>query len=126
MLLVILQNAWRKSGEEFTREQWLDALWASHTGKRLKEMLPDCKYVVINASKSVGANSSSYYPAEPAHIKECIEKYKPTHILACGKVATSGCEMLSLPHISVPHPAYRALSKEITSTIRARLSAILC
>lgn len=104
-LLVVLQNEYRQNGQEIPREAWLHNLWASHTGRRLVEMLPrGCQVEVVNASPLVGTEVSSSFPADPAYIAEMIAWFQPSMILACGKIAQAGVKKLKLQHVAAPHP----------------------
>ena len=116
MLLVVLQNTY----ELLTNTpEWETALWASHTGKRLREMLPDgMEFTVTNASKVIGSGVCSECPADTAHLTTIIEQVGPTRILACGKVAQAGLTELGVEFVAAPHPAWRLLSKDRTAAIR--------
>ena len=123
MILFILQNAYKSAKHPFTNNQeWSRELLCSHTGRRLKEMIPDnSTYAVINASPLIGDNPDSIYIADTTHILNMIASIKPDVICACGKIAQEGCRKLNLTFIPAPHPAWRCLSKIITTKIRNRL-----
>jgi hypothetical protein len=130
-ILVVLQNAYRHDAEDSEAEQrWLDGIWLlggtgwkSHTGKRLKEMLPDDACVVLtNSSRNVGNKSSAIFPADLEYLAEKIARIKPSIILACGKVAQEAMERLGVEHIRAPHPAWRLLSKEHTARVRREIA----
>lgn len=122
MLLVFLQCAWRPGGTFKTREQWLAALWESYSGKRLKEMIPTGITVWIdNSTPKVGDNPDAVFPPDLDYMEGIIKTVKPIAILACGEVAQKGLKDLGIAHIKAPHPAYRALSKEKTASIRAEV-----
>ncbi len=123
MLLVVLQNAYRNGGVYISREEWLERLWVSHTGRRLREMLPDgCEPYVINASPQIGTHSGAVYPPDLAHIQAAIDRVRPDTILACGKLAQAGLDQLGVSYIAAPHPAWRRLSKARTAAIREKLN----
>lgn len=112
LLFVLLQNAYKKDGDEFTHEEWVKALWKSHTGRRLSNMLPvGVTVYVANASPQVGTESSSAFKPDIEHIKNEIAATRPSVILACGKVAARAMREVGIPFIEAPHPAWRALSK---------------
>jgi len=122
VLLVFLQCAWRPGGAFKSRDYWLTALWKSHTGKRLKEMLPDNIPVwVDNATPEVGDNPDAVFPPDPVHMAKVIDTVQPRVILACGEVAQKGLDLLEVPYIPSPHPAYRALPKTRTAEIKSRV-----
>lgn len=123
MILFILQNAYRSEKHQFTNnDEWSRELLHSHTGRRLKEMIPEgYEYNVINSSPNIGNNSSSIYIADPQYIKTLVNKIKPDIIIACGRIAQDGCTELGLQYISAPHPAWRCLSKEITNNIKTKI-----
>lgn len=123
MILFILQNAYKSEKHQFNNEEeWSRELNNSHTGRRLKEMIPyGTEYKVINSSKKIGDNPNSCYEADLEYIKRFIGIIKPSVICACGRVAQRGCEELGLNFISAPHPAWRCLSKSITNEIRKEI-----
>jgi len=119
MVLVFLQNAYRKDGFAYkSREQWLKGMWASRTGCRLKEMLPKGIDVYVeNASPMIGTNVNSLYYADLVHMQKVIDDVKPKLIVGCGKIAQEGLANLGVVYIAAPHPAWRALSKIETKRI---------
>ena len=123
MILYILQNAYKSEKHQFKNEdEWSKELENSHTGRRLKEMIPDrTEYKVINSSGMIGEHPDSCYVADLAYMQNLIEKIKPVIICACGKIAQKGCEELGLDFISAPHPAWRRLSKKCSSDIRRKI-----
>jgi hypothetical protein len=120
MILFILQNAYRSDKHQFkNEEEWSRELANSHTGRRLKEMIPEGKeYKVINSSDIIGNSPDSCYNADIEHIKKLVNEIKPSVICACGKIAQKGCEELGLFFIPAPHPAWRQMSKKQSSTIK--------
>jgi hypothetical protein len=123
MILFILQNAYRSDKHQFTNnDEWSRELANSHTGRRLKEMIPDgMEYRVINSSNMIGNCPDSRYDANLEHMKKFIDEIKPSVICACGKVAQQGCAELGLDFIPAPHPAWRQLSKKCSSNIRKQI-----
>ena len=127
MILVILQCAYYLDGKPRNRVAWLQGLEHSHTGKRLKEMLPTgIDYYVINASQEIGSSSDALFPPDNKYIKHTIEHISPTIILACGKVAQAAVDEIELdiPIIKTYHPAFRGLSKDMTKSINECIQAV--
>ena len=128
-LLVVLQCAYgntkKRRRQLKKRRLWLKGLWDSHTGKRLKEMLPDnMDYQVINSTPKIGDRSDAVFPPDPVYIQAWVECYEPDYILACGKVAQEALEELGLEFFRAPHPAWRLLSKEDTSRFHDDLAKL--
>lgn len=123
MILFILQNAYRSDKHQFkNEEEWSQELANSHTGRRLKEMIPDdMEYKVINSSPMIGDCADSSYNADLTHIEKHINEIKPDVICACGRIAQKGCTELGLDFISAPHPAWRRLSKQYSNDIKRRI-----
>lgn len=123
MILFILQNAYQSDKHQFkNEEEWSRELANSHTGRRLKEMIPDgMEYRVINSTPMIGNNPDSCYTPDLAHIKKLVAEIKPDVICACGKNAQKGCEELGIDFIPAPHPAWRQLSKKCSSSIREQI-----
>jgi hypothetical protein len=123
MILFILQNAYQSEKHQFKNdEEWSRELANSHTGRRLKEMIPEGKeYRVINSSPMIGDCADSCYVADTEHIEKLVNKINPTIICACGKVAQKGCMKLGLFFISAPHPAWRQMSKQQSGSIKQTL-----
>ena len=91
----------------------------SHTGRRLKEMIPDgIKYKVINSSAMIGNCPDSRYSADLEYIQKFVDELNPVVICACGKIAQKGCIELGLNFVSAPHPAWRQLSKQCSNDIK--------
>ena len=125
-ILVFLQNAYYRRGRALPRKVWEYALWKSHTGRRLREMLPsNCEVYIENASPKWGVESGACFPADTEHIQVIVKEQKPKIILACGTVAQAGLSELDIEFIPVPHPAWRLLSKEKIMEIRELLEAEL-
>lgn len=128
MILVLLQNAYYPGGckRPMNRRLWLWLLWRSHTGKRLKEMLPEgLEYYVDEANPKIGEHADACFPADLTHLSRLLDTVHPTLILACGRIAQEGCRKLDVPFMSVPHPAWRFLSKETTAEIRRKLETMV-
>lgn len=136
-VLFVLQNAWRRgatagergwSADEDTRRRahWKQALWKSHTGKRLREMIPDgCDFEVINASPFVGDKSWAVFTADPEYVLSQIDGYQPRLVVLCGNVAAQLAAPLArkgITYLRTPHPAYRLLSKVMTAAIREEIA----
>ncbi len=123
LILFFLQNAYRSEKYNFRNEkEWHRDLLRSHTGRRLSEMIPDGADVrVVNANPNIGNNADSCYNPDLRHMEKMIKKYSPDIICACGRMAQQGCSDLGIEFIAAPHPAWRALSKEITMNIKRML-----
>ena len=123
ILLVVLQNAYAKTAKRERQlkkyDLYLKALWASHTGRRLLEMLPDGWDVhIINASPKIGRKPSSVFRPDVMHVKRMFEQTQPDVVLGCGRTAHSALNSLGISYIAAPHPAWRLLSKGITANIK--------
>jgi len=123
VLLVVLQNAYRKSGAPYrNRRQWLKCLWLSHTGKRLRRMLPaDIEPYVINANPQIGKHAGAVFPPDLEHLRQTIERVNPSVILACGRMAQTGLDALGVTYVAAPHPAWRQLTELEITVIREKL-----
>jgi hypothetical protein len=124
MILFILQNAYTSEKHPFTNKiQWYRELLRSHTGRRLKEMIPNgAQYRVINATSEIGDNPNSVFKGNMAYVSLWIKQLKPDIIVACGKIAQQTCCDMKIKYMSVPHPAWRQLSKQKTTEIKNYLS----
>jgi hypothetical protein len=122
-----LQNAYYPDGIEpdriKDRRTWLRLLWRSHTGKRLKEMLPDeIETFITEASPMIGTKPSDAFEADLGFMRSEIQEHSNAKIiLACGKIAQAGLDKLGVTYISAPHPAWRLLSKRMTAEIKEKL-----
>jgi hypothetical protein len=127
VILFVLQNAYRSEKYNFRNDdEWYRDLMRSHTGRRLSEMIPDGIDVrVVNATPKIGNDPCSFLKPEQGHIRNMINRFKPDVICACGKSAQTGCEQLGIDFISLPHPAWRHLSKKVTGEIRAMLGSLI-
>ena len=127
MILFILQNAYRSDKHPFTNDaEWSRELLRSHTGRRLKEMIPTgVQYKVINASEEIGDNPDSVFEGNTKHVSLWIKKLKPDIVVACGRVAQRTVSNLVINYVPVPHPAWRRLSKTDTTRIRLSLASTL-
>lgn len=136
-VLFVLQNAWRRGAKEREREgewlhekTWLRLLWRSHTGKRLKEMIPDgIAYEVVNATLRIGDRAAATFPADRTLMHVRMQARRPDLVVLCGKVAQelrvtvdigNGC-----PYILAPHPAWRRLSKAQTAEVKEEITSAL-
>jgi len=128
-ILIFLQNAWGVEDgyiPTFERESFRDC----YTGKRLKEMFPnDAKVTIRNATPSIGRSASSNIPPDYEYVMGEIEQIDFDVILACGVNAKKAVEkalsfaLCKLPVVYAPHPAWRSLSKKITSEIRSEVES---
>lgn len=128
-LLVVLQCAYGNTEERRRqledRTLWLYGLWHSHTGRRLKEMIPaGYKVVPINASPKIGKQPDAKFAPDLIHIKMWITWTRPDVILGCGNVAQEALNEIDVQYISAPHPAWRQLSKADTREIREKLGQL--
>ena len=123
MVLFILQNAYKSEKHQFkNEEEWSSELNRSQTGRRLKELIPEnVLYRVINASDIIGDHVDSCYAPNLEHLKAWINVIAPDIIVACGKVVQKGCDLLGEKYIKSPHPAWRALSKVHTTSIKNQI-----
>lgn len=119
-ILFVLQNAYRSTKYDFNNySEWSEDLLRSHSGKRLKEMIPEgASFSVINSSPKIGDCADSFFPADSKYLNAMINKIKPDIICACGVEARNGLNTLGIRFVSAPHPAWRRLSKKETSRIR--------
>ena len=118
--IVILQNAWYEKLKKKPYDKWLIALWKSHTGRRLIEMLPEgIPYFIINSTDEITDNPNDALEANYRWIRKWMRLVKPKIVLACGKVAQKACYELKIKHIIAPHPAWRGLMKLKTAQIKA-------
>ena len=125
-ILVVLQCAYgttaQRRKELQQKELWLQGLWNSHTGRRLRNMLPDNAIIdIINSTPRIGSKSSDYFPPNLEYIQTKIDIYSPDKILACGNVAQEALSKLNIAYISAPHPAWRQLSNIKISEIKEEL-----
>ncbi len=127
-LLIILQNAYGVE-EGYVPSYEHMGFANSQTGKRLKEIIPeDTEYVIVNSSPIIGDNPDSCFAADPKYLINAINHFEPKLIVCCGKIAQKGITNLSFiltPILFMPHPAYRALSKETTSDIKRKIELLL-
>lgn len=129
-VLVFLQNAYGvEDGYVPTYER--ESFASCHTGKRLKEMIPDDAEIIIrNSSPQIGDVVSSNIPPDWEYIAGQIEMIDHDVILACGKNAREGVsKALSFAAyrprvVYAPHPAWRQLSKQGTTEIRTRIMEV--
>jgi len=125
-LLVVLQNAYGVE-EGYVPSYDRASFRNCHTARRLKEALPDnIEISIINSNPKVGDISSSYFFPDVSYVTSEIEKFNPKVILFCG---VNGKELMREikfeRSIHMPHPAYRALTKKITSDVKERIKELL-
>ena len=130
-IVAFLQNQWFKNPERVAllyaqhandpgRRAKLNArflFYRSVTGKRLLNALGQdaCDAIVWEeASREVGSVSSHCPPADPQHIRAVIEHFKPSIVLAFGRIAQAGVleanqisEGVAFKLLCGPHPAAR-------------------
>jgi hypothetical protein len=126
-LLVVLQNAYGVE-EGYVPSFDKPSFFNSHTGRRLREVMPPgAKVEIVNASPLVGDRADSCFAPDWQYVDSVIRKTKPTVILACGKMAQKAMASIdtSIPVIEMPHPAYRLLSKKMTRSYRRRVEEAL-
>jgi len=123
MILFILQNAYQNEKYSFTNEpEWHSELMRSHTGRRLKEMIPEgSDFKVINSTGEIGDNPDSYFKPDLIYMQNWIDKIKPDVICACGVSSQNACRQLGIKFIPAPHPAWRSLSKSMTEKVKKEL-----
>jgi hypothetical protein len=123
-MLFVLQNAYKSEKYNFrNEEEWHRDLNRSHTGRRLQEMIPDnVDAYVINSSPIIGKNADSCFKADTDYLQEKIKQIKPDWVCACGKIAQDGLEKAGVKFFALPHPAWRALSKDHTEWVKTFLT----
>ena len=135
-ILVFLQNAWYHDGKPRAHEQWVSDLWSSHTGKRLKKMLPaptDVEIFVDNASPKVGDKVHSVFEPDLKHIDRLLVEIKPDVVLACGACAKEAVNLMrvysldtyGIPVVYAPHPAWRQLSDRRCGQVKSAVEEML-
>ena len=128
-LLVVLQNAYTKT--EAVKDNYVPALDCpvfqnSHTGRRLKNAIPDNINVqIINANPDVGNNADSNFPPDTNYVMAKINEHQPNIILACGKNARQAIPTINIPVITMPHPAYRALTNQTIQNTKETINAYI-
>lgn len=138
--VAFLQNQWfreperikakydRLCGDDLGKRCDLDSIFlfmGCLTGRQLKAAFGmdggEIRQSIVwaNASPQIGGESSSSFPADPAHMLKIVQHYKPTVILTFGKIAADGVlAMMQAVHlqgldcpsfkcIGGPHPAAR-------------------
>lgn len=158
MLLVLLRNAWstyytrigrpgevhdresyRKAVKDrvWAREAWLDATWASVSGRKLIKILngvPDELIWVDDTTLEVAAKSSGVKPPDVDHIREVLHERHITMVLACGQQSWKAIDKVWRGSvIKIPHPACRVISNyackgynSIIHVMLARFAARCC
>lgn len=126
-LLVILQNAYGVEDgyvPSYERESFKN----SHTGKRLRNAIPAGFDInIINASPKIGRKASSNFKEDDSYVSKKLQEIKPEVILTCGVNAGKVMKKIvtDVPVITMPHPAYRALSNKTLFSIKKQLESIL-
>lgn len=125
-LLIVLQNAYGVE-DGYIPSYNKDSFINCHTGKRLKEVIPDdIEFTIINSSPKIGEKSNSYFPPDINYVNKEITKFNPKIILFCGcngKILMNEIKFKNSVHM--PHPAYRALSKKITNNVKEKIKEML-
>lgn len=129
-ILVILQcayaNSERRRKQIRKRKVWLKGLWNSHTGRRLRRMLPENSvFEVINTTLEIGVSPDAVLEPDIDYIKKMIEKYNPGLILACGKVACKAMREIGGGFYAFHHPAWRQLTNEKIDNLRESLEYLV-
>jgi hypothetical protein len=122
-ILGVLQNQWFNDPEKVRRIMKRNpsarrrmihyALFAGcRTGIVLRDVFGEdmCKRIVWEeASSEIGDRASSYFRADPAHLRAVLEEVKPDVVLAFGKVAADALKLLvpAPKLITGPHPTAR-------------------
>jgi hypothetical protein len=121
-----LQNAWASAlyqGSTWPRDLWLEALWRSRTGKRLKVFKDHLEKIskrgevwelwFDNTTEIVGDCPSSVVPPNPKHIREVLLQQRPNYIIAFGKQAEKALiNFTTTPLLILPHPTWRVLTNK--------------
>lgn len=143
-VVAFLQNQWFKNpdaarrtyqqhaGDNLECQARLHAMFlfmGCLTGRRIKKVFGDAVDWIVweNVSKEIGGQSSSAFPADPAHMVRVIEHYKPKIVLAFGRIAKDALLNLGdskhlfaapVPFTLIvgPHPAARGA--EVPDQIR--------
>lgn len=127
VILAFLQNQWFNDPEgvkEMMREhperrqRYIEAFlfMGCLTGRRLRSAFGEelCDAITWEEiSPEIGSKSSSKFPPDPVHIKNVIDQFQPTVIVAFGSLAQEGIKYHLATHRFVgrvlygPHPADR-------------------
>ncbi len=113
VVLCVLQNAWCDPKRPIWRSEreWVRRLWLSHTGRRLKRMLPDdIVPICINSTKKVGTTTLETFAPDIQHIQAAYWQYRPQLVVGFGRIAQHGLTLAGIEHFAAPHPAWRQLS----------------
>jgi hypothetical protein len=115
-ILGLLENAWSPAwaGMVWPRQSWLDALWSSRTGNRLRHLtnrLGKAQIWFDNTTPEVARTPNDKLPPNYQHVCELVCRLQPTAVVAFGEQAARVCRELQLePLLIVPHPAYRVVT----------------
>lgn len=126
-LLVILQNAYGVE-EGYIPSYERKSFKNCHTGKRLRNAIPAGFTInIINSSPRIGTNADSYFREDDTYVSRKIQEIKPEVILACGVNAKKVIDKIkpSVPVVTMPHPAYRALTNKTLYDIKETLENLL-
>lgn len=130
IILAFLQNQWFREPEKVKRmyeehpeqrNRLIEAFlfMGCTTGRRIRKTFGEdlCDLIIWEeASSEIGGKASSFFRAEPAHIKKAIELHKPDIILTFGVEAKRALNQVwKGTIIHCPHPAARG--KEIVPTL---------
>ena len=131
-IVVFLQNAWSPhyAGRTWPRRFWLEALWNSRSGERLRTMMARYSFTGAewwfdNTTPIVGDNPNSRVPADPRHIRRVLGRRPWDAVVVCGTQARDAAVPLAHAQpaiLIVPHPAYRVLSNDLYAKVGDTLS----
>ncbi len=124
MILAFLQNMWvrdperikrdiAKYGEELRMRYIEYALFAGcKTGRMLKKAFGEELIEQITfeeTTREIAGDPKTIFPADLAHIRQCLEHHKPRVVLTFGQIAHDAVQPLVGPirHIHAHHPASR-------------------
>ncbi len=124
VILVFLQNMWvrdpervkrdiAKHGEELRLRYIEYCLFAGcKTGRNLEKAFGDDLIELMTfeeTTREIAGNPKTIFPADLAHIKQCLEHHRPSVVLTFGQIAHDAVQPLlgSIHHIHAHHPASR-------------------
>lgn len=124
--MVVLQNAYGVE-DGYVPSYERESFKKCFTGKRLREAIPNnVEISIINSSPKIGEKSNSYFSPDIEYVTKKIENINPDVILFCGKNGKTLMEKINFENsVFMPHPAYRALSKEITKKTKEQIEHII-
>lgn len=115
-ILVVLQNAYAdEEAEHWKREDWMAALQASRSGRRLSRLFSDWGYAsFINTTPKVGKGPGSKLPVDEEYLRMQLEVNRPCLVVAMGLQAEGVMRRLwSGSLLCLPHPAARLLTNSL-------------